>query len=85
MQFRGMPEGWHVSFLEPDLKTSLPRKFIFQDPAKVVEMAMRGGADRTSADKQAIEYGITNGRGSVWLNLTAAQYAKLRQSGLRQG
>jgi hypothetical protein len=77
-------EGWHISFLEPDLKTALPRKFIFQDSAKVVEMAMRGGADRTSADKQAIEYAITNGRGSVWLNLTAEQYATLRKSGLGQ-
>ena len=74
----------HISFPEPDLKTSLPRKFIFQDSAKVVEMAMRGGADRTSADKQAIEYAITNGRGSVWLNLTAEQYATLRKSGLGQ-
>ena len=71
-------EGWHISFLEPDLKTPLPRKFTFQDPAKVIEMAMRGGADRTSADRQALEYAIGLGRGSAWLRLTAEQYAKLK-------
>jgi hypothetical protein len=30
-------------------------------------------------DKQAIEYGIENGRGSMWLNLTPEQYQKLKR------
>jgi hypothetical protein len=30
-------------------------------------------------EKQAIEYGIESGRGSIWLNLTQEQYDKLRK------
>jgi len=71
--------GWHVSFLEADLKTTLPGNMTFQDSAKVIELALRGGAGRTLADRQAIEQGIQMGRGSVWLNLTAEQYGKLRR------
>ncbi|MBB5060589.1 hypothetical protein HDF16_005325 [Granulicella aggregans] len=71
------PEGWYVTFLEPDLKTPLPKKFIFQDSAKILELAARGGADKTLADKQALQYAIQTGRGSVWLHLTSAQLVKL--------
>ena len=78
MNFMLVRGGWHVAFLEADCKTSLRRKLVFHEPAKVMELAMRGGADRTSADKQAIEYAFTVGRGSVWLNLTQEQYWKLR-------
>ena len=81
MHFMLMPTGWRVTFLEADLKTSLPRSFVFQDSAKVIEMAMRGGADSMSADKQALEYAIELGRGSAWLNLTGEQYANLRAGG----
>jgi hypothetical protein len=72
-------EGWRITFLERDLKTSLPRSFVFQDSTKVIEMAMRGGADSMSADKQALEYALELGRGSAWLNLTREQYAKLKR------
>lgn len=78
MHFMLVTAGWRVTFLEADCKTSLPRKFVFQDSAKVMEMAMRGGADRMSADKQALEYGFAKGRGSVWLNLSQEQLEKLR-------
>jgi hypothetical protein len=74
-----MPTGWRITFLEADLKTSLPRWYIFQDSAKVIEMAMRGGADSMSADKQALHYAIEKGRGSVWLNLNAEQYGRLKR------
>jgi hypothetical protein len=60
------------------LKTSLPRSFVFQDSIKVIEMALRGGAGKVLADRQAIEHGITLGRGSAWLNLTTEQYGKLK-------
>jgi hypothetical protein len=43
-----------------------------------MDLAMRGGADRSLAGKQAIEYGIGMGRGSAWLSLTNDQYQKLR-------
>ena len=78
MNFMAVNGGWSVSFLEQDARTPLPRKFVFQDSAKVMEMAMRGGADSMSADRQAIHYALGVGRGSTWLNLTRDQYAKLK-------
>jgi hypothetical protein len=74
-----MSNGWRVTFLEEDLKTPLRRKMIFQDSIKVIEMGLRGGAGKVLADRRAIEHGITLGRGSAWLNLTAEQYGKLRK------
>ena len=38
-QLRGT---WDVQFLEPDLKTPLPRRLSFKDPAKIRELARRG-------------------------------------------
>ncbi len=70
--------GWHCQFLEADLKTPLPRKLTFADPAKVVEMAERCGALRDLAAKQALDYAIQMGRDSVWLWLSPEQYAKLK-------
>ena len=45
MQFTLAKEGWRVSFLEEDCKTSLPRKFIFQNEVKILDLARHGGAD----------------------------------------
>ncbi len=70
--------GWYCQFLEADLKTSLPRKLTFQDEAKILDLAQRGGASMRLEDKQAIEHGIQTGRGSMWLSLTDEQYAKLK-------
>jgi len=70
-------EGWHCQFLEADLKTPIPRELNLSDPSKIMEMAERGGAPMKLEDKQAIEYGISTGQGSVWLELTENQYAKL--------
>jgi hypothetical protein len=69
MHFMQM-NGWYCQFLEEDLRTQLPCKLNLDDPAKIMELARRGGAPMKLEDKQAIEYGIENGRGSVWLNLT---------------
>jgi len=44
----------------------------------VIELARRGGADWTSADRQSLEYAISQGRGAVWLRLTQEQLEKLR-------
>jgi hypothetical protein len=70
-------KGWHVSFLEEDLKTSLRKHLTFADPKKIIELAERGGAKMTSEDRAMIAHGIENGRGGIWLQLTDEQYRKL--------
>jgi hypothetical protein len=66
--------GWYASFLEPDLKTPLPRKFSFGDPDKMRELAQRGGALDTLEARQMLEHAIETGRGGLFLNLTEDQY-----------
>ena len=78
MQFMLAKDGWTVSFLEEDCKTSLRRHFIFQSELKILDLARNGGAEFNLAGRQAIEHGISMGRGSVWLKLTRDQYSKLR-------
>jgi hypothetical protein len=68
--------GWHVSFLEPDFKTSLPLKLIFATPDKLLELFERWGESRLLEDRSALEYAIQMGRGSIWLILSAEQYGK---------
>lgn len=63
--------------LEEDLKTPLPRKLNVNDPAKLFEIAERGGYRLNLEGRQAIEHAIENGRGAIWLELTPDQYAKL--------
>jgi hypothetical protein len=36
--------GWYVQFLEPDLKTPLPRTFTFGDTEKIRDIARLGGS-----------------------------------------
>lgn len=50
----------------------------FAYPESLLEMAERWGESRLLEDKQALEYAITKGRGSLWLKLTPEEYAKLR-------
>ena len=69
--------GWYCQLLLPDLKTTAARPMTFQDPAKIMEMAGRAGALKDLAAKQALDYAINMGRGSVWLYLSDEQYAKL--------
>jgi hypothetical protein len=83
MQFM-LREAWHCQFLEADLKTPLPRKLTFADPGKIIEMAERGGALKDLAARQAIDYGIELGRGSVFLMLTPEQYAALKAPASRR-
>lgn len=71
--------GWDCQFLEPDLKTHLPRRLAFRDAAKIREMFDRFAADRHLEERQALDYAIEKGRGSVWLNLTEEQYQKLKR------
>jgi hypothetical protein len=71
--------GWQVQFLEPDLKTALPRKFTFADPEKIRELARRGEAWGDSESRQMLEHAIEKGRGGVYLRLTPEQYATLKR------
>jgi hypothetical protein len=73
-------EGWYCQFLEEDLKTPLPRKVVLPNSAKLIELAQRGGYVLNLENRQATEHAIANGRGSVWLELTPDQYAKLWES-----
>jgi hypothetical protein len=67
--------GWCVSFLEQDGKTTLPRKLTFATPDKIIEIHTRWGEDR---DTNALQRAIQMGRGSFFLMLTAEQYNKLK-------
>jgi len=71
--------GWYCQFLEADLKTSLPRKFTFATPDKILQLAERAGALKDLATRQAIEHGLETGRGGVFLMLSPEQYAKLKR------
>lgn len=69
--------GWFVPFLEPDLKTPLPRTFNSADPEKLRGLARRGGALDTLESKQKNGAGHGDWQGRHILNLTHEQYAKL--------
>jgi hypothetical protein len=71
--------GWQAQFLEPDLKTPLPRKSTFADSEKIRELARRGEAWGDSESRQMLEHAIEKGRGGVYLRLTPGQYASLRR------
>jgi hypothetical protein len=72
-------QGWQVQFVEADLQTPLPRRFIFADPEKIRELARRGEAMGTSEARQTLEYAIQAGRGGVYLKLTPEQHARLKR------
>ena len=72
-------DAWYCSFLEPDLKTPLPRKLTFATPNKILQLVEHAGGLKDLASRQAIEHGIEIGRGGVYLTLTPEQYAKLKK------
>ncbi|MGF7181444.1 hypothetical protein HDF11_002962 [Tunturiibacter psychrotolerans] len=78
MHFMLIGHGWLCQFLEPDLKTSLPRKLTFKEPDKKREMFERFSIEKGQVDSQALEFGINQGRGSIYLSLTRDQYLKLK-------
>ena len=86
-EMRGAPSDLHVllpprrlvlSIPRSGLQTSLPRKFNFKDPEKIVELAERGGAALNLEGRQALDHAFEIGRGGVWLELTDEQYRKLK-------
>lgn len=70
-------QGWRVTFLEADLKRTLPRSLTFADPDKIRQLARRGEAIGTSEGKLMLDDAIAHGGGGVFLNLTPEQYKKL--------
>jgi hypothetical protein len=74
-----LSHGWYCQFLEEDLKTPLPHKFIFATADKVTELVRRAGGLSNLESRQALEHGISVGRGGVFLKLTAEQYAELKK------
>lgn len=75
-QFRN---GWQCQFLEPDLKTSLPRKPVLTDSDTLIGFVECGGGLSDLASRQALDQAIAKGRGGVFLDLTPEQYERLRQ------
>jgi hypothetical protein len=73
-----LSHGWHCQFFEEDLKTSLPKKLTFSDERKIRELAERGRAFANLEARHALNQGIANGRGGIYLALTEEQYRKLK-------
>ncbi|MGI4831272.1 MAG: hypothetical protein ACRYFU_24285 [Janthinobacterium lividum] len=71
-------DGWSVQFLEPDLRTPVCRMRNFASPDKIRELVARTPTKMVLEDKQALDYGISHGRGGAYLDLTAEQYRKLK-------
>lgn len=71
-------EGWTCQFLEEDLKTPLPHRLRFADPAKIRAIVEKVGNFANLQDRQALDYGLEIGRGGVWLQLTEEQYRRLK-------
>lgn len=75
MKFERCFEDWrvHVSVKGGRLIAT----FTFSSKDKVLDMAERGAAFGTLADRQAVEYGLSGKGGMTELRLTQEQYNKL--------
>lgn len=72
-----LSKSWYCQFLEEDLKTALPRKLIFATSEKILQLAEHAGVLHNLECRQAVEHGISVGRGGLFLSLTPEQYTKL--------
>lgn len=70
--------GWRCQFWEDDLKTPLRLNLRFEASEKIVELVERTGSLRNLETRQALEHGISKGRGGLFLTVTAEQYQKLK-------
>ena len=66
----------NLSFLEKDCRTVLPLKLTSAKEDKIRAMHDKCGAPLLE-DKQALEHGLSTGRGSRCLSLTDEQYQAL--------
>lgn len=74
-----LSRGWYCQFLEANLRTSLPKKLTFASANQVREMAEIGGAMTNLENRRTFEHEVMQGRGGVYLNLTQAQYERLKR------
>ena len=73
--------GWRVRFLDED--KILPCKLLFQTEEKLLEMAGRGGALKTLADRQGQEHAVRIGRGGLYLDhLSHSQFSALQRTAI---
>jgi hypothetical protein len=68
--------GWEVIVYDSASQKRI-RTLKFQDEDKLLEMVKRGGGLANLEAKQAMDRGISDGKGGVFLKLNAEQYAKL--------
>lgn len=71
-------DGWHCSFLESDLKTSLKLKLRFTDPQKLYELADRSLHQMNLEERQGIGHGINIGRDGFYIEVSDEQYQVIR-------
>lgn len=68
---------WHCRFLAPRSGREVCRRRRYSSPDKIVAIAERGGAAVDAGDHIHLYGGLQNGRGSLLLTLTPAQYERL--------
>jgi hypothetical protein len=69
--------GWFRQFFDERRETILPRTVVLADDRRLFEMLKRGGFSLNISGRKEIEAAIRDKHGSVWLDLTPEQYAKL--------
>ena len=72
-----LKKGWEVIVYDSASQQRI-RTLKFQDDGKLLEMVKRGGGLSNLEAKQSIERAVANGKGGVFLRLTAEQFAKLK-------
>lgn len=71
-------DGWHTCFLEEDLQTRVgPLPWYRTTEKKLRELQERYSDIQSAENTATFEYALTLGRGSLWLNLPAANYQAL--------
>jgi hypothetical protein len=78
LRFSLRGSSWRCEFLPDGAGSPLPRTLTFDCADKIRDLAERGDGLPTLEAKQMLEYGITSGRGGVYLHLSQDQLAKLR-------
>jgi hypothetical protein len=69
---------WYVCFQRDGDRNMLPRRLTFFDPGKIIEMHIRWGETKTSAEVHILERNLMRwSPGSVWLVLSEEQYRRL--------
>jgi hypothetical protein len=71
-------QGWVCNFLELDLKTPIGPIRTFASLDKIRELIDRTPTKHPTEFRQALDYGISQGRGAMYIELNAAQYQKLK-------